>query len=170
MDDSGIARGFIVGHVLTEHIRHTDVNAIHAQVSHRGNTHRSLVRCDTSDIPRMVEQFYDQSEQYPFRVLLSDTSDSAIGLVGLPESNETWIRAANLEEVSQSKELERSPMRTCEFEFACDCSPEKLIPFFQSLPQESLLELYGADDVLEISCPRCGKQFSIRREDLSPVN
>jgi molecular chaperone Hsp33 len=164
-DSTGIARGFIVGHVLTDNIRHTDVNAIHAQVSSRGNTHRSLVQCDSSDIPRMVEQFYDQSEQHPIRVLISQTSDTAIGLVGLPASDEDWIRGADLDAVSKSTELEKSPMRACEFAFACDCSPEKLMPFFKSLSQESLVDLYGDDDVLDISCPRCGRRFAVRRDE-----
>ena len=165
-DSFGIARGFIVGHVLTDHIRHTDVNAIHAQVSSRGSTHKSLVQCDSSDIPRMVEQFYDQSEQHPCRILLSQTSDTAIGLIGLPASDEDWIRGADLEAVAKASELEKSPMRACEFAFACDCSPAKLMPFFQSLSEEALQELYGDDDELDISCPRCGKRFAVSRDDL----
>jgi len=169
-DATGISHGYIVGHVLTENIRHADVNAIHAQVTSRGNTHRSLVKCDTSIIREMVEQFYDQSEQHPLRALLSETSDTAIGLIGLPDSDEEWIRTADLAAVSNSTDLEKSPMRACEFEFSCSCSPEKLIPYFRSLPEESLLELYGEDDVLQISCPRCGKHFAVRREDIRPFN
>jgi len=97
VNDAGIAKGYIVGHILTDHIRHTDVNSIHAQFSSRGQAFTSMVRCDTSDIPRMVEQFYNQSEQHPLRIKLSDTSDTAIGLVALPEYDEEWIRSKPLQ-------------------------------------------------------------------------
>ncbi len=169
-DSRGIFHGYIVGNVLTDNIRHADVNAIHAQVTSRGSTHRSLVQCDTSNIPRMVEQYYDQSEQHPMRVLLSQTSDTAIGLIGLPESNEEWIRSANLTAVNSASDIEKSPLSACAFDFTCDCSPEKLIPFFSSLSKDSLRELYGEDDELQISCPRCGKQFSVKYSELRPLN
>jgi hypothetical protein len=169
-DSNGIFRGYIVGHVLTDNIRHADVNAIHTQVTSRGNTHRSLVQCDSSEIPRMVEQYYDQSEQHPLRVLLSDSSDTAIGLIGLPESDEDWVRSANLSVINSASDIEKSPLSACAFNFVCDCSPEKLIPFFRSLSEDSLRELYGEDDQLDISCPRCGKQFSVTREELAPIN
>lgn len=169
-DTRGIFHGYIVGHVLTDNIRHADVNAIHAQVTSRGNTHRSLVQCDSSDIPRMVEQYYDQSEQHPMRILLSTTSDTAIGLIGLPESDEDWIRSADLSVVNSALDIEKSPLSACAFDFTCDCSPEKLIPFFRSLSEESLQDLYGEDEILQVSCPRCGKQFPVRRAELNSIN
>lgn len=168
IDQSGIARGFIVGHILTDHIRHTDVNSIHAQFSSRGKGFTSMVRCDTSDISKMVEQFYAQSEQHPLRIKLSDTSDTAVGLVALPEYDEEWISSVDIEYAAESKDVERSVMRTCSFSFRCDCSAEKLIPFFRSLSSASLQELYGSDDQLHITCPRCGKQFEIARADFIP--
>jgi hypothetical protein len=167
MDDTGVARGFLVGHILTENIRHTDVNSIHAQFTHRGKTFTSMVRCDSGNIAEMVEQFYQQSEQYPLRLLLSDSSDTALGLVALPEYDEEWIRSVRLPELAASKDIERSPMRTCQFAFSCDCSPEKLIPFFQTMSREALEELYGPDLELLITCPRCGKQFAIHKDQLS---
>ena len=54
-------------------------------------------------------------------------------------------------------------MRNVEFDFRCDCSPDKLLPFFRSLSDDSINDLYGTDKELVISCPRCGKQFIIDR-------
>ncbi len=163
IDDKGIAQGFIVGHILTDNIRHTDVNSIHAQFTSRGSSFKSMVRCDSDNIPKMVEQFYAQSEQYPLRIQLSDTSDTAIGLVALPEFDEDWIRTVSIEDAASSPAIERSPMRTVHFAFSCDCSPDKLLPFFRSMSSEALEDLYGNDSELQISCPRCGKQFAISR-------
>lgn len=167
MDDSGIARGFLVGHVLTDNIRHADVNSIHAQLSHRGKTFNSMVQCDSAVIPRMATQFYDQSEGYPIRLLLSKTSDTAIGLVALPEFDAEWIMNADLRELVDSTTLEKSPMRTCHFAFSCDCSPAKLLPFFRSMSVDDLEELYGNDAHLHITCPRCGRQFQVARDEVT---
>jgi molecular chaperone Hsp33 len=166
MDESGIARGFIVGNVLTDNIRDTRVNAIHAQFTNRGRTFNSMVQCDSANIARMVEQFYAQSEQYPLRIELSDDSDTAQGVVALPEYDDEWIRKISFEELSTSDAVERSHMRTCNFEFQCECSPEKLIPFFQAMTPRELEELYGEDQELDISCPRCGRHFFVSRCDL----
>jgi hypothetical protein len=167
MDESGIAHGFLVGHVLTDNIRHADVHSIHAQLSNRGKTFNSHVQCDSAVIPGMVTQFYDQSEGYPIRLLLSDTSDTAIGLVALPEFDADWISKVDLLELSESKTIEKSLMRTCHFAFSCDCSPAKLLPFFRSMSVEELEELYENDSALHITCPRCGKQFDISRDELT---
>jgi len=167
MDDSGIARGFLVGHILTDNIRHADIHSIHAQLSHRGKTFNSMVKCESSAIPSMVTQFYSSSEGYPVRLLLSDTSDTAIGLVALPEFDAEWIMSVDLEELVQSTEIPKSPMRTCHFAFSCDCSPAKLLPFFRSMSVDALEELYGNDSALVITCPRCGRQFSITKDELA---
>jgi hypothetical protein len=166
IDESGLAKGFLVGHVLTDHIRHTDVNSIHAQCTHRGKTHTSLVQCDSNDIRAMVEQFYERSEQYPARIKLSDTSDTAVGLVALPEYDDHWVRTVEISDVVQGVGVEKSHMRTCSFAFVCDCSPEKLLPYFRGLSTEAVNELYGADEQLLITCPRCGKQFALERSRL----
>jgi molecular chaperone Hsp33 len=166
MDDNGVARGFIVGNVLTENIRPTQVNAIHAQFTNRGNTYNSMVQCDSDDIVKMVEQFYQQSEQYPFRIELSDTSDTAVGLVALPEYDEEWIRSVSFKDLNDPQLIEKSLMRTCSFGFECDCSPQKLIPFFQAMTASELEELYGDDKELAVTCPRCAKQFLVGRADL----
>jgi len=167
IDDSGIAHGFIVANILTDHIRHTDVNSIHAQFTNRGNTFNSHVQCDSNDIPRMVEQFYAQSEQYPLRIKISDNSDTAIGLVALPEFDEEWIQTVDLDSLVTSSDVPRSPMRTVHFAFSCDCSPDKLLPFFRSMSPEAVEELYGNDQELHITCPRCGKQFGVNRSELA---
>lgn len=165
-DEKGVERGFLVGHILSDNIRHTDVNAIHGQCTHRGKTFRSLVRCDTSEIPLMVEQFYKQSEQRPLRIAISKTSDTAIGLVTMLDSGEEWIRSVDIEKLLTDPKVERVAMRTSSLAFSCDCSPAKLSEFFRTLTPETLNELYGSDEELTISCPRCGKTFIINRSDL----
>ncbi len=167
--DTGDINGQIVGNILTEHIRHTDINGLHAQVTDgKGKTSKSYVQSESADIGEIVEHFYAQSEQQPLRIALSKTSDTAVGLLALPGYDQPWFESAKLEELASGDNSAGKQMRVCRFTFACDCSPQKLIPFFRSIPQESVNDLYGADDEILITCPRCGEQFPILRSDLTP--
>lgn len=164
IDESGIAKGNLVGNVLTEHIRHSDTNGIHAQCNNRGKTFNSYVPCDTDDIALMVETFYQKSEQLPLRIKLSAASDTAIGLAALPGFDPEWFANVDLEElVANPQKIEKTHMRSCMFSFKCDCSPDKLLPFFRTLEHDAVDELYGKDKELLITCPRCGRQFPIDR-------
>ncbi len=165
--ESGAADGYLVGNVLTDHIRHTDVNSFHAQLTDpRGRSRKSFVKCESSDIPRMVEHFYEQSEQQSLRIQHSESSDRVTGLLALPDHDRAWFESVSLEELRDDGGEPRKLMRTCTFRFACDCSPTKLLPFFRSLSPEGVDELYGHDDELTIVCPRCGRAFSVSRSDV----
>lgn len=50
--------------------------------------------------------------------------------------------------------------------FGCNCSEERLITSLATLPQHDLAELIEADEVLEIGCDYCGKQYDISPESL----
>ena len=164
IDESGIAKGFLVGNVLTENIRHSDTNGFHAQCTGRGKTFNSYVSCESPDVTSMVENFYAQSEQRPIRIKLSGTNDTAIGLAALPGYEPEWFSNVNIEELSaNSEKIEKTRMRNCKFTFACDCSPEKLLPFFRTLTPEAVSDLYGEDQELLITCPRCGRKFAVDR-------
>jgi len=65
----------LVGRVITDNIRHTDVNIFHAQMSRKkGEISNSSVMCQSDDVERMVEEFYQQSEQLPLKVSLLRSS------------------------------------------------------------------------------------------------
>ncbi len=165
--EDGFVDGYLVGNVLTEHIRHTDVNSLHAQFTNsEGKSSKSYVQSENSSVAEIVEHFYRQSEQQPLRIHLSRTSDSAIGLAALPEYDQEWFEKIDLSEIIVDTTLTRKPMRTGRLVFACDCSPQRLIPFFRSIPVESVDELYGQDDQIVIACPRCGRNFPISKSEL----
>ena len=167
IDPAGIARGFLVGHILTDHIRHSDTNALHAQCTYRGNTFRSYVPSESAGIVDMVEAFYRQSEQRPIRILLSETSDTAIGLAALPGYDPAWFESVDLRTLAAAEGgADRTRMRSCAFTFTCECSAEKLAPFFRALGEGGINELYGEDEELVITCPRCGRRMTLSRAAL----
>ena len=160
------SQGFLVGHVLTDYIRHSDVNGLHAQFTQRGRTFKSYTSSESAGIGHIVEKFYEQSEQRPMRIHLSDNSDTAIGLMALPGCDPEWFAAVNIEELAARTDLDRTPMRQCAFSFSCDCSSEKLLPFFRGLPAETVQELYHEDEALKVTCPRCGRKFTVPRSEV----
>lgn len=158
---------FLVGHVLSENIRHTDVNTLHTQITREhGEPSRSSVQCESSDIVRIVEHYYSQSEQLPIRIALSKDSDTAVAIAAMPGYDEEWFAALDLACLPELPEEKKKRIKTCQFKFACDCSPEKLLPFLRAIGDEELAELYGEDTELTVQCPRCGKYFLIPRDSL----
>jgi molecular chaperone Hsp33 len=164
LSDDGIARGFLLGNIMTDNIRHPDSNSIHAQFISHGKVSNSYAPCESDVIPEMAETFYSRSEQLPLRIRLSDNDDTALGIVALPGFDVDWFNKVDLLDFANSGIGEKSKMRNCRFTFNCDCSPEKLLPFFKTLDEASINELYGDDKEIMITCPRCGRRFRIDRE------
>lgn len=50
--------------------------------------------------------------------------------------------------------------------FGCNCSHERVLTSLATLPPHDLAELIAADEVLEIGCDYCGKQYQIQPESL----
>ena len=164
---TGCARtNFIVGHVLQDNIRHTDINMFHSQtIKGNGQSNTSAVRCESDDIKEMFEAYYSKSEQLPARAFFIENSDKAVAIAAMPEYDHEWFaKIPNKFPAEEIAQLEQKPMRSYEFFFKCDCSPDKLLPYFKSLNQDEVAELYGEDSALIIGCPRCGRKFELERK------
>jgi molecular chaperone Hsp33 len=159
--------GFIVGHVLSDDIRHTDVNTFHAQVKRiHGESSRSSVQCEYSDVAKIVQHYYAQSEQLPIRIELSKDSDTALALAAMPAYQEKWFNRISLSKLATEDTSPRKHIKSCQFAFNCDCSPDKLLPFLRAIGEDGITELYGEDVELVVTCPRCGRAFVVARDDL----
>ncbi len=159
---------FIVGHVIEENIRHTDINMFHVQTIKSGQSYTSAVRCETEEIKEMFESYYAQSEQLPVKIFFIKNSDKAVAIAAMPEYDQEWFDSiGNKYPEEKLNALEQSPMRTYFFKYKCDCSVEKLLPYFKNLDEEKIEELYDGDKELIIGCPRCGRKFPMGREELA---
>jgi hypothetical protein len=165
LEDARKAEGYLIGNILTENIRYTDVNSLHAQRSVAdGNLSRSYIQSEHADAGAILESFYSQSEQLPLRVFLPRDSDKALAFAALPDFDAEWFKETSL--MGFIPDAAAIHLRTCTFRFSCDCSPEKLMPFFNSLSTAERDELYGEDKELIISCPRCGRVFAVEKAEL----
>jgi molecular chaperone Hsp33 len=163
-DKDGISKGYIVGNVLLDHIRSSDTNAISAQSVIGSKTTNSFVATEESEIYKIVEAYYNQSEQRPIKISISENSDTAIGIVALPDFDEQWFESVEVNSFfNEAKTFDTVRMRTCEYVFECSCSVEKLLPFFQALSVDEIEDWYQDDEQLIVNCPRCGKSYIITR-------
>ncbi|MCB0324900.1 MAG: Hsp33 family molecular chaperone HslO [Bdellovibrionales bacterium] len=163
-----VAEAALVGQALYQDIRHSDVNVFNQQTSRPGHpTHKSAVRCESSEIKEMVESYYAQSEQLPLKITFHPDSDLVSALVAMPDYDAEWFLQNEPRSVGERlSDFDVRHLKSCAFRFACSCSLEKLLPFFQAIPAEQLAELYGRDEVLLVNCPRCGRTFEVERSRL----
>ena len=84
----------------------------------------------------------------------------------MPDHDPEWFAGADLIQLKSNPESAWKLMRKCEFVFSCDCSPEKLVPYFRTIHPAEIEELFGEDDSLTITCPRCGRDFELNRGHL----
>lgn len=167
LGSDGISSGYIVGNILTQNIRHTDINALHANTISNGKQSSSYISTEADTVTNIAHAFFQQSEQRPIRIKISENSDTAVGIVALPDFNPAWFEEVDLDSfLIESKNADKTAMRRCEFSFTCNCSPEKLIPFIRSLSKKEITDLYKDDQELLINCPRCGKNFVIKRSQI----
>ncbi|MCB0344716.1 MAG: Hsp33 family molecular chaperone HslO [Bdellovibrionales bacterium] len=159
------SESYLIGRVIYENVAATNSYILHSQVVREvGDASKSLVQGLDASTKSMVENFYRQSEQVAVKVAFIENSDKAAMLVATPGHDEEWFEQADPAKViGEITNFDHRVMRTAGFRFACNCSAEKLLPFFQSIDRETLADLYQDDQVLTIDCPRCGRSFEIEK-------
>lgn len=159
--------GDVTGRVFDENVRVLPENLFYADVV-RGKQpkRRSTVPFTGSDPWAAVEMFYAQSEQRLARFFAPGEEAFVLALEH-PDCDLDWLRGLSdprLETLQASETvvlLERRIHR-----WRCGCNQPKIMqvlaPAFQAGPDE----LFGADETIEVRCPRCGARHAVTREAL----
>lgn len=161
--------GNITGRIFTEDIKKQDGNLFYSQVNVDGQPGRqSVIKAGSSNYLRIVEQFYEQSEQRMARIFRYSEEDLVM-ISAQPDCDEAWLAALTEEKIRNlDRDEELSLLEKRQYAFDCGCSLFKLLPILGNLSKESLDELFdGApDEPREISCPRCAASYGVTREML----
>ena len=143
-----------------------------------GERRESFVEVEGVDIFGMVERYYDQSEQKLARFFHRARADrdgeaemprrdaEIVFLQLLPDGDASWLRAATTEEVFAllgAGDLEA--LATESLRFRCGCDRERMAKCLVAVYQNQPEALFGADDSVEVECPRCGARLAVTRED-----
>jgi molecular chaperone Hsp33 len=160
-------RGIIVGQLFTENVKDDGRNLFTADVvRERGESRRSAVDFTGRDVFGVVEQYYDQSEQRPARYFRLGPEDFVM-VSAQPGCDLDWLNALDDEQVRTIDERETlSLLEERSYRWGCGCSQERMFSILAPIMRSSPAELFGSEDLLRISCPRCGALHLITRESL----
>lgn len=160
----------MVGRLFTENIKEQPHSLLYSQIQHPNKPlHNSCVDISGSDPLLWVEQFYTGSEQRRARAFeLSD--DRFYLLVAQPQADLEWLEQVSAQTIDKLQETEELRLlETRDFAFNCGCSLQKIMPALRGW-KDRLDELFGEDEKLEVTCPRCNATYYVTREDFDSLS
>lgn len=158
----------------------------------RGQRYQGLVDLRQADLAASLENYFDQSEQLPARIVLAADGEHAVGLMlqKLPgegghdaaDDEDGWARAVHLTDTLGSAELlSTSPeqllyrlyheesVRLFEprpLAFGCSCTRERVETVLRSLGREEVeAALAARDGEIEVICEFCAQRYTFDRID-----
>ncbi len=162
--------GTVVANVFSEGVREGTQNLFYADTI-RGDaaSRRSVVDFDGSDFFAAAERYYSHSEQRLTRFF--PYGDDEFVLVGAqPDCDLAWLEALDAEAVrrlDQTEELSLLEQRAYHFE--CGCTQARMMRAILPAFRQNAEALFEGDEVIRMSCPRCGARHAITREALEAL-
>lgn len=160
-------RGLIVGQIFTENVKADGRNLFCADVvRERQDAQRSSVEFSGTEVFGIVEQFYERSEQRPARYFRHGPEEFVM-VSAQPGCDMDWFHALNDKKV---RDLDRTEMLSLleqrSYRWGCGCSEERMFSILAPIMRTDPTGLFGEEDAIRISCPRCGALHMIAREAL----
>lgn len=159
--------GVVTGRVFTEDVKEGPQNLFFADVV-RGNQprRRSAVTFEGGDPITAATAFYTQSEQRGAQYFQLGEEDFAL-VTEHPDCDLEWFRSLTPEKVRALAETETVvPLERRVYRWHCGCNQDRMMEVLTPAMKQDAEALFGADDKLEIRCPRCGARHTITREAL----
>jgi molecular chaperone Hsp33 len=161
-------RGAVIGQVFTENVKDDGHPLFLADLAReRGEPRRSAVDLeDSSDVFGAVERFYAMSEQRPARYFRYGPEDFVM-VTAQPQCDMTWFEALNDDVIRGLDECETlSLLEQRHYRWECGCTQDRMLGVLAPIMRQSPAELFGEEQSLRMSCPRCGTRYVITREAL----
>ena len=160
-------RGIIIGQLFTDKVKDDGRNLFCADlVRERAESRRSTIEFHDSEPFKIVEQFYARSEQRPARYFRHGPEDFVM-VSAQPGCDLDWFHALTDEQIRTIDERETlSLLEERSYRWGCGCSQERMFSILAPIMRSDPADLFGEQDLLRISCPRCGALHMITRESL----
>ena len=160
-------RGIIVGQIFTEKVKDDGRNLFCADlVRERQDSRRSTVEFQSSSPFAIVEEYYARSEQRPARYFQHGPEDFVM-ISAQPGCDLDWFRQLDHEQVRKIDETETlSLLEQRAYRWGCGCSQERMFSVLAPMMRSDPAGLFGEEDAIRISCPRCGALHLVTREAL----
>jgi molecular chaperone Hsp33 len=160
-------RGIIVGQIFTDNVKDDGRNLFYADlVRERGESRRSAIEFTGTEPFGIVEQFYERSEQRPARYFRYGAEDFVM-ISAQPGCDLKWFHNLNDEQVRTIDRTEAlSLLEKRQYRWSCGCSQERMFSILGPIMRNDAAGLFGDEELIKISCPRCGARHTITREAL----
>ena len=157
--------GRVAGRLFTEDVREFAKNLMIGQTTRPNQPPvQSLVEFNSDGIFPAVEQYYAQSEQRLARLFNYEDED-VVMISAQPDCDEAWLAALTEDDIrtlDATEQLSLLEQRTYIWE--CGCSVERLYPILGKLAEGDLDEVFGGQEIITLTCPRCGARYRAARE------
>jgi redox-regulated HSP33 family molecular chaperone len=125
----------------------------------------------TTDVVEAMEAYFDRAQQTWTRIAL-DATGSGVLIQALPNADIADLATiAKPELLGQCRGAAASgrlqPLNEVVIFYECRCDDDLILDMLSSLPPAQREEIWGRERAIQIECPRCGRQYRIRRNDAS---
>jgi molecular chaperone Hsp33 len=147
--------------------------------------YQGIVSLNSDSLAHAFEQYFEQSEQLPTRLVLFKRGDQAAGLLiqqlpGQTGQQEDWVRAQMLFDTLRPDELfDLAPeeilyrlfheeavrvLNVDSLRFGCSCSRERVENALISLGQDEIAEAIAENGEITVNCDFCGQAYLFSAE------
>ncbi len=159
--------GTVVGQLFTEQVKDEGRQLFVADVvRERAESRRSAVEFTGRDVFGAVEQYWAQSEQRPAR-FFHYAEEDFIFISAQPQCDLAWLEGLDdgaILTLDHTEEL--SLLETRRYRWECGCTQARMFAVLAQLMRQDPEGLFGGEEALRMSCPRCGVRHTITRESL----
>lgn len=158
----------------------------------KGNRYQGIVPLEKPQLAQCLEDYFEQSEQLPTRIMLAADGQKAAGFMlqvlpgkGADDDSENWNRVTHLGSTLSSQELLTLDNNTllhrlyheetlrlyepAELAFQCDCSRERSMRALQTIPAEELQEILNSEGEIRMDCQFCNEVYSFDQTDMAAI-
>jgi molecular chaperone Hsp33 len=156
--------GNVVGRVFTKDVKVRERNLFYGQASRHPNPVRqSTVEFEGHDMFRIVESYYDQSEQFRARLFRLE-GDKAAMVTAHPDCDLPWFEALTVETVAcLATDEELGPLEKREYHFGCGCRLITVVKVLVNALGRDPEKIFAGEDTMKVGCPRCAGTFTLDR-------
>ncbi len=159
------ARGTVVGQVFTEDVKNDGLNLFMSDVVRGGTqSRRSVVELKDADIFPAVERYYENSEQRPARLFRHGEEDFVM-VSAQPDCDMAWFDALDDDAIRAMDQGETlALLETRFYRWECGCTGRRMMDVLRPVMLRDADGLFGDEQAIRMSCPRCGVKHTITRE------
>ena len=121
----------------------------------------------THDPVEAIERYFEESDQTLIRIAV-DNEGKGVLLRPLPGGNFNDIDGLTDDEIithcfGMAADEEIKNVDEVLLFYECPCDLNQITKMIESLPEDLQEELWGDLDILEVSCPRCGRKYIVEQ-------